>query len=898
MGNYLIDTRYPRFNILKRTALSLPARIGLLVVLASLMFVGATRAVAGLDVNIISAYNFVVDSNVTSPSTYGPEAATVGAEICNTSGADMTDVFVYIGDNASGTPGEYPERDSSTAAFIAEHPHLANSGIYELTHEGGSVGTGDATRFIGDLADGECVVQYWLISYPQLKLDDDRVSVTGDIKPEDDLWLTYDIWADSSIGTTVSSQTVTLRNEISAAANKIWPNTDSKVPDEYITAIQDVLGWDTWTESGGGTAYPGEVASTQGIWYDFGVAIHGFDNNGDYIPDQNAWAQPIGDPGVYDPGCFRLVHTYGIVVVKLKTGGELLIPFEDELYFEDLPDNTGVVGLVYYEFSALDGACSAGVTPYQEVASGYDNEKFAGDYGVGVPPLQSVESHMTFTKVIAAGAISIPDTLTHTLTFTNPIIDPGGADLSLSVGNPEYGTPLVIEDSIPPGTQYVGGSATQPATVGATILYSTDNGQTWSSTEPGDPTLVTDIQWWLDTAFPGGTTDSVSFQTNVPVTYPYTTVPNTGELKFGDTNPFLEASDTTYILGTNEISGTVFEDVGTGIDYADGTLDTGENGIDSVTVTLYYTPDGGTTWIEWTTTTTADGLGVDPLGYYEFTLLPDGDYQVVVSSDTLATPTYDGWTSTSLSTLDVTGLNSGTSPDLDNDFGFAPVLAVEKSVYGDTVYYEGETVTYTIDLTNQLPGDGTEAGGFCTYYVWADHAVTSTVAQKAFNPYIDNAEHTVPNAQDSPDGAYITSTLAAAGEFVVGDDWSLGVPDASITGATVEAIFQIYYEWDDPASPSSTDEITLTLRDSAGTELETVTYTPDTTPSLPYGEFGVFSWTLGTTFTWADFNAVAGSSMELELLTDKTADSIDFHLDALGFRITTTSSSHSEITNK
>ena len=57
--------------------------------------------------------------------------------------------------------------------------------------------------------------------------------------------------------------------------------------------------------------------------------------------------------------------------------------FEDQLYFENLPPNQGVVGLVFYEYVASDGACVGALTPYQEAASGSDNEKFNADYGTG-----------------------------------------------------------------------------------------------------------------------------------------------------------------------------------------------------------------------------------------------------------------------------------------------------------------------------------------------------------------------------------------------------------------------------------------------------------------------------------------------------------------------------------
>ena len=34
---------------------------------------------------------------------------------------------------------------------------------------------------------------------------------------------------------------------------------------------------------------------------------------------------------------------------------------------------------------ATDEGCSAAMTPYQEAASGYDNEKFSSDFGLSNP---------------------------------------------------------------------------------------------------------------------------------------------------------------------------------------------------------------------------------------------------------------------------------------------------------------------------------------------------------------------------------------------------------------------------------------------------------------------------------------------------------------------------------
>ena len=131
-----------------------------------------------LRIEPVTAYNFVVDSNITSPSTYAPSAAMLSANFCNDGANPLTDVTAYIGDFGTNlgdsTPGVYPERNAGDAGFDTEHTLLYNAaptGSYSLTHEGGSTGTGDAARSIGTLDPGECRMVYWLVSYPQVDAD-------------------------------------------------------------------------------------------------------------------------------------------------------------------------------------------------------------------------------------------------------------------------------------------------------------------------------------------------------------------------------------------------------------------------------------------------------------------------------------------------------------------------------------------------------------------------------------------------------------------------------------------------------------------------------------------------------------------------------------------------------
>src|SRR5215207_3734335 len=134
----------------------------------------ATNPSGDLRIEVITAYNFIVDSNVESPSTYAPRAATLGAKFCNDGANDLSDVFGYVGNYdpngdlnpIDSTPGIYPSRT---------HPGLA--GTFSLTHEGGSAGLNDATRYVGTIPAGECRTQYWLVSYP--RLDGAGNSVTG-----------------------------------------------------------------------------------------------------------------------------------------------------------------------------------------------------------------------------------------------------------------------------------------------------------------------------------------------------------------------------------------------------------------------------------------------------------------------------------------------------------------------------------------------------------------------------------------------------------------------------------------------------------------------------------------------------------------------------------------------
>lgn len=658
----------------------------------------AATADGALRVEVITAYNLVVDSNAGTPASYAPRSAYIGATFHNDGTVPLTDLIARIGNYSGGagdTPGVYPTNT---------HPVLVGplpGGAFALTHEGGSTGTADATRYISSIPAGGSVTVYWLVGYPQTDMYNVPLWGTS-VKPDDDLSLDYDIWATASESGEARAVDVTrsftFRNEISASANKIFPNGANKVPDYYKEIMNQYV--PVWTNANeDGTV--GTRIVTEGIWYDLGNVGEGFDNNGDLVPDRNAWMQPVGDPSVFDASAFRLMRTYAVVIVKLIEGGEQVLTGEDQLYFENIPDNNGAVGYVSYEFMPLKPGARSATTPYQEVASGYDNEKFNADYGVALgQDLIAGEAHVSVDKTADKGVVTAGGSIAYKVSYTN-----AGA---VAAGQPDVGLALVIQDKVPAGTVYSAGSATNvnvlPAGVaGYSVLYSADGGATWTSSEP-PAASVTDLQWWLNDQLEAGLAGSVGFSVQVPSTNTSSFVKNCAGVSYGDTDPFDSDCATTLIEGSNSVSGTVFKDDGAGTFFANGTLDGTEAGISNVAVRLYAdlngngVSDSGDMLLM--TTNSAAG------GTYAFTALPDGRYVVAVEPLDPDVPQYCSLTTPASRAVALDPAHaSGTGVSVTGqDFGFAPPLSLDKS--GGATVYEGQEVTYRLTVKNHLYSAG------------------------------------------------------------------------------------------------------------------------------------------------------------------------------------------------
>jgi phosphatidate phosphatase APP1 len=807
-----------------------------------------------LRVEVIASYNLIVDSN----GQQAPSAAYIGAKIHNDGTTDLTDVFAYIGDHTLVTPGIYPSRTNPDGVF---------TGTLSLTHEGGSAGTADATRYLGTIPAGEYVTVYWLVSYPQ-RDDADKLLWGDSVKPDDDLWLEYDVWATGNDGAAQEANVnrrFYFRNEISASANKIEPNTANKVPTEYQELFNEYQ--PTWSEVAQNGS-PGTSIVARGVWYDLGTVGEGFDNDGDLVPDHNAWMQPVGDASTFDPSAYRLVKTTAMLIVKLKGGGITVIQADDELYFEHIPENTGVVGWVGYEYLVRKDAGLFDISPYQEVASGKDNEKFNADFGAGPVALDIPDLEATIDKSTTATTIAPDSNVPYTITVANT----GTQDL----GHPELNMPLIISDTIPTGTQYVGSSATVvslPAGVTAEILYSTDSGASWTATEPGTPSAVTDIQWWLSDPLSAGQSAEVGLSVYVPLASTLAVLTNTAGLLFGPGDPTLEDDATTVVTGSFAISGTVFNDDGAGALYADGVKDpVSESGIASVDVLLYYDADSdgvvddGDILVD-STTSAGDGT-------YSFASLANGSYLVVV--DTADAPA--GTTLTTDETLPVTlsGANS-----TGNDFGFAPALSLTKqTVGGVTTFTEGDTVQYTIDVGNMLPGDGTGLG-----------SATNDIYASTYTPLADTGDAwlTPTEALGAPDGAFATADLG-------GNDVVTGVSGFALAGSGTILSVDLVLKLTQEVPTTGDDTVTIEVRDtSTGNTVYQVVKTNTDIQSLAGSDLVLPVNTIErdgvgvgtpTGWQWSDFQV--GNPWQVALIVHKNAndDGANLQLDSVAFQVT------------
>ncbi len=454
-----------------------------------------------------------------------------------------------------------------------------------------------------------------------------------------------------------------------------------------------------------------------------------------------------------------------------------------------------------------------------------------------------VAPELTFSKSIDKSLVDAGETVTVTLSATNnggatayqvqinDILD--GADFDRSSVN------VGIAGSDYPSDF----SVTYTAATG-TLVY--DMGQL-DAGETATFAFTVDV---ADSAAAGSTIEnlgSITFASTLPSGH----ADEADARTYGDLNTIddtlLDDTD-SFTVRENTISGFVYVDAD-----SSGTLNGGEIGIAGVTLTLSGTDHLGNAIVP-IVITSADGTGVDPLGYYEFSGIASGNYTL---TQTQASGYLDGDESVGLA-----GTLGGSSPIHDvihfvlptgsettstgNNFGEVDPGEIRGFVHRDADLdgdYDGSgglqnvtvTITYTDDrIAGATQTVSTDVDG---RFVFADlrpgsYTVSVDSADSDLNGYLDGIERDAHNGVDSTTDYVISGITLAQGE--IEDDKWFGVQlSSSIAG-------YVYYDDDNDGTKDAGEsgligaQIELTGSTFEGDLVSTVI---DITDAAGYYEF-------------------------------------------------------------
>ncbi len=358
----------------------------------------------------------------------------------------------------------------NTGAATAHNVYVyIGDGITPGTFNAGSDGQklsmlgspGDATRFVVNLAPGESKTVFWFLKYPL---------TNGKTYP-------MTIWGSTPDGCLVQgNHTYTTQTTVSAEADRMLGTVTLDPPD--------------------GQVHVGNILTVTVTGFDFGR----IGSNGD------AWLQPVGNPD-FNPDQFRLIRTEAYIHSIAGKCGYGAMPVSDRLYFSGIRtcySYNAADYVKYYFVATSEGTTTAQV--YQRAAAG-GLQMYSKDYGTpgATVTLTAHCGGITLWKSVNPQTAMADTMLTWTINYSN--------DTDLPIGDPSSGNGLTIrEDAIPTDTTYVAGSAA--CSGNCIIYYSTDNGVTWTITEPA-PSQLTRIKWFINQTIPAHSTGAVSFQSKV-----------------------------------------------------------------------------------------------------------------------------------------------------------------------------------------------------------------------------------------------------------------------------------------------------------------------------------------------------------------------------------------------
>ncbi|MEK6654367.1 MAG: hypothetical protein AABY92_04355, partial [Thermodesulfobacteriota bacterium] len=256
-------------------------------------------------------------------------------------------------------------------------------------------------------------------------------------------------------------------------------------------------------------------------------------------------------------------------------------------------------------------------------------------------------------------------------------------------------------------------------------------------------------------------------------------------------------------------------------------------------------------------------------GSYLFTGLPDGRYLAQVDA---VDPDIPGGSTATRATLVAVPLDpartNGTMVSyLNADFAFVPILGLSKTITAGSPLREGKTVTYSITVTNRIPGNG----GLTQYSLWATN---KNVAKSAGAVWTAQTNAYRPAY---PDGNYATIQPTGNKDALALD----GVNRSSFQGnpTKVELIVPIRI---DP--PWNNDTLTIEFYTN-------VANTASFTTSAVASAFatGDFVRNLTSLRAWLTGQFAAGNPMVIVVTGAKVgaADGGTIGVDQAGLRVTT-----------